>query len=493
VGKLDFIYYIASSYTLLWINTIEYDRAISNLSKQCNETLGSNCYSWDISEGIKNSNNSKEVLSKNIDNDNIQPKQPIDFICSCEEKHNIIFCKDYHIFLNNNSQSVELWRTLLNNINTLKENNNIFVIVSPYNKIISEIERYFTIIDFELPKREELSTILSTFASKEEMRNETLIETILNSGLGLTELEFENALALSISAFGYINSEIIYEQKKQLLKRNSCLELCNSDKDFSFIAGLDILKHFTKKMIASSKGRGVCLLGVAGTGKSFFAKCLGKETNRITISLDFGKLMGGLVGETERNTKEALQTIDSLSPCILFIDEIEKGLIGMSGGSHDSGVGVRQGGQFLTWLNDHKTDVYVVATANDVSKLPSELLRSERWDALFFVDLPSKQEQESLLEIYKSEYSIEDNEYVDLEQFTGAEIKSLCRLSSSLEINLTEAKKYITPVYKTYREKIDSLREWSKDRTINASSVVVKPIKKYIEEDNVRSFVNISK
>lgn len=489
---MDFVYYVASSYTLLWVNTIEYDRAINTLSKQCHSILSSNCFSWDIAEGVKILTPSKTV--KDIDNEEIEPRQPVDFICSCKEKHNIIFCKDYHIFLSNSNQSVELWRTLLNNINKLKENNNIFVIVSPFSKILSEIERYFTIVDFELPTKEDLSNILSLFASTEELQNNELIETILNNGLGLTDLEFENALALSISQFGHIEANIIYEQKKQLLKRNSCLELCNFDKGFESVAGLDILKDFVKKMVSSKKGRGVCLLGIPGTGKSYFAKCLGKETNRITISLDFGKLMGGLVGETEQNTLSALKTIDSLSPCILFIDEIEKGLIGMNGGNNDSGVGVRQGGQFLTWLNDHKSDVYVIATANDVSKLPSELLRAERWDALFFIDLPNKHEQGALLEIYKKEYFIEDDTYVDLEQFTGAEIKTLCRLASSLEVSLTQAKKYISPVYKTYAEKIENLREWSKDRTINASSAIEdKPVKNSINQDNVRNLINIIK
>jgi AAA+ superfamily predicted ATPase len=489
---MDFLYYIASSYTLLWVDTIEYDRAMDNLSAQCTEVLKSNCYSWDIIQGIKLLNVSKNAKIEEIDNENITPQQPINFICGLKKKHNIIFCKDFHVFLSNASQSIELWRLLLNNINILKENNNVFVIVSPFNKLLPEVERYFTVINFALPTKNELNAILSTFLNLEESQNTDLIQSILNSGLGLTELEFENALALSLAKYGYIEQNIVYEQKKQLLKRNSCLELCNFDKDFSSITGLDVLKDFTKKMALSKNGKGVCLLGIPGTGKSYLAKCLGKETNRITISLDFGKLMGGLVGETERNTNEALKLIDTLSPCILFIDEIEKGLSGMGGANVDSGVSIRQGGRFLTWLNDHSSDVYVVATANNVSNLPSELLRAERWDGIFFVNLPNKNEVNALLEMYKKEYGIESDEQIDLENYTGAEIKSLCRLASSLKVSLSEAKQYVIPVYKTYREKIESLKEWAKDRTINASSEI-EDIKSHSSDMKVKDLNDIRK
>lgn len=483
---MDFIYYVASSNPLLWVDTIEYDRAIQNISANCINTLNCVCFSWNIIQGIKLLN--KNINKITIDNEDISPSQPINYLISLKTKHNIIFCNDYHIFFNNSQDSIELWRLLLNNLDTLKENNNTFVIVSPFNKIPIEIEKYFSIIEFQLPTKKELLNILNNFDISDLPNNQ--IECILNNGLGLTHFEFENALALSITKYGEIKPDTIFEQKKQLLKRNSCLEICNYNKGFKDIAGLDVLKDFSKNMIISKKGRGICLLGVPGTGKSYFAKCLGKETNRLTISLNFGKLMGSLVGETERNTRETLKTIDALAPCILFIDEIEKNLIGINGGNNDSGVGVRQGGQFLTWLNDHESDVYVIATANDVSKLPSELLRAERWDAIFFVDLPNQIERESLLSLYEDEYNLE-HENIDLEGYTGAEIKSLCRIAFCLKKSLREALKYINPVSVTSYEKIKALREWAKDRTINASAEYnhnnfsVKNIKDYKKENYV--------
>lgn len=221
----------------------------------------------------------------------------------------------------------------------------------------------------------------------------------------------------------------------------------------------------------AKRGKGVLLLGVPGAGKSHFAKTLGKETGRVTINMDFGNLMGGIVGETEQKTRDALAVIDAMEPCILFIDEIEKGLAGTSGHNGDSGTSKRQGGMFLKWLNDHDSDVYVVATSNSINDLPPEFLRAERWDAIFFVDLPHEEERVAILNIYRKFYSIsdEDTQIPDIEGWTGAEIRSMCRLASSMEISLMEASQYICPIIKTMGEKIDALRNFATNRAIPAS------------------------
>lgn len=463
---MDFLYYVASSYPLIWVDTIEYERTIQDLCSKSSVTLKSKCFIWDIVQGIKDVSNNRYISCEEI-----TPMQPIEFICTLKERHNIIFCKDYHLFLEKPAQSVELWRYLLNNIDKMKEQNNIFVIVSPYSSMCSEISRYFTYVNFPLPTKEELRNVLIGFINKKDF-TENKISEIINNGIGLTEFEFENALAFSIAKYGEVNPMIIYEQKKQLIKQSTLLEICNHQYGFDSIAGLNILKGFTKRMISSSKGRGVFLLGVPGTGKSYFAKCLGKETGRLTISLNFGQLMGSLVGETERKTRATLQLIDNMAPCILYIDELEKGLSGMNNSNSDGGVSVRQGGQFLTWLNDHESDVFVVATANDATKLPSELLRAERWDCIFFIDIPTLAESSKLLELYAKEYNLTVDYDIDVRNYTGAEIKTLCRLASCLNISIEKAKKYVTPIYKINKEKIDELRKWSKNRTINASSEV---------------------
>ena len=194
--------------------------------------------------------------------------------------------------------------------------------------------------------------------------------------------------------------------------------------------------------------------------------------------LDFGLLMSSYVGETEQRTKEALDIADAMAPCILFIDEIEKGLAGVSRGAYvgDSGVSQRQGGLFLKWLQNHDSDVFVVATCNDISKIPAPYLRAERWDTVFFVDLPNTAEREAIFNLYKDHYNLSD-EQCDIkdivkftENWTGAEIRTLCRLASALNAKFSEATLYVKPIFETMRDSIEALREWAKHRAVPASA-----------------------
>jgi SpoVK/Ycf46/Vps4 family AAA+-type ATPase len=182
-------------------------------------------------------------------------------------------------------------------------------------------------------------------------------------------------------------------------------------------------------------------------------------------------MFGSLVGESEGKIRAALKIIDAFSPCVLFIDEFEKGISGIqSSGQTDSGVGSKVYGTFLTWLSDHKSRVFVVATCNDISKIPPEFLRAERWDAIFFVDLPNGRERKTIFEIYKKQFNIkEEFGAVNMDGWSGAEIKSLCRISAMLKSSLKDAAKYVMPLSQSMGEKINGLREWASTRTIPAS------------------------
>jgi SpoVK/Ycf46/Vps4 family AAA+-type ATPase len=196
--------------------------------------------------------------------------------------------------------------------------------------------------------------------------------------------------------------------------------------------------------------------------------------------------MGSLVGQTEKLTRQAFQIINAQPGCIVFIDEIEKALSGTNSQTNDSSI--RQGGQILQWLNDEKEDIYVIATANDVTKLPPEFLRAGRWDALFFADLPTEEEANQLLEHFCQKFEIDRGETpIDVVNWTGAEIESLCRIASSIEIPLEEAKAYVQPISKVANEKIVRLREWAQTRTIDASNVV----KKQINQNQTRKAVHL--
>ena len=190
------------------------------------------------------------------------------------------------------------------------------------------------------------------------------------------------------------------------------------------------------------------------------------------IVLDVGSLLGSLVGQSEERTRAALATIDAMAPCVVMIDEVEKAFAGVAaGGQNDSGVSSRMFGTFLTWLNDHESDVFVVCTANDVQKLPPEFSRAERFDAVFFLDLPDRGQKDAIWAIYRSRYGIEDEQRVpEDEGWTGAEIQSCCRLAALLDVPLTASAENIVPVSTTSAESIDRLRTWADGRCLSADS-----------------------
>src|SRR5690606_9157919 len=174
-----------------------------------------------------------------------------------------------------------------------------------------------------------------------------------------------------------------------------------------------------------------------------------------------GSLLGSLVGQTEQRTREAIRTIEAMAPCVVMVDEVEKAFAGVSGSS-DSGVSARMFGTFLTWLNDRTSDVYVVCTANDVAKLPPEFTRAGRFDAVFFVDLPSRAEKDAIWQLYLAEYGIDRDQPLPAdEQWTGAEIKSCCRLAALLDLPLVQAAQNVVPVAVTAAESVERLRTWA--------------------------------
>lgn len=210
------------------------------------------------------------------------------------------------------------------------------------------------------------------------------------------------------------------------------------------------------------------LLGVPGTGKSAFAKALGNETGRPTLILDVGSLMGSLVGQTEQNVRQALRIADAMAPCILFVDEIEKALAG-AGGANDSGVSARLLGSLLTWLNDHTSDVYFIGTCNDVSRLPPEFSRAERFDGIFFLDLPGASEKQAIWKLYLAHFGVDASQELPRDDnWTGAEIRACCRLAALLEMPLIEAAHHVVPVASTAADSVERLRGWADGRCLSA-------------------------
>jgi len=265
--------------------------------------------------------------------------------------------------------------------------------------------------------------------------------------------------------------------KSQQLKKSGLVSLHRGTESFDQLGGLDNLKAFCLRAMRrqseskpNNRPRGVLLLSPPGCGKSQFAKALGNETGRPTVVLDVGALLGSLVGQSESNVRAALKLADAMAPCVLYADEIEKSLAGAgSSGQTDSGVTARVFGSLLTWLNDHESDVFFVGTCNDASKLPPEFARAERFDGVFFVDLPGSDQKDAIWAIYTRHYGLDAKQArPDDANWTGAEIKSCCRLASLLDMPLAQAAQNVVPVAVTAGDKIESLRQWAAGRCLSA-------------------------
>ena len=329
-----------------------------------------------------------------------------------------------------------------------------------------------------LPNRAQLESIAREIATEDgELPEGNELEIILDSAAGLTRLEAENAFSLSLIRHSRIEPGAIWELKAGMLRKSGLMQLYHGEEDFDSLGGLENLKAFSKRSLLQrdrdnplKQPRGVLLLGVSGTGKSAFAKALGKETGRPTLVLDIGALMGSLVGQTEGNVRRALQIADTMAPCILFIDELEKALGGTtSSGNGDSGVSSRMLGTLLSWMNDHTSNVYLIATCNDISKMPPELSRAGRFDGIVFLDLPGRVQKDSIWQSYVAIFGLDQTQALpDDQDWTGAEIRSCCRLAALLDLPLKQAAQNVIPVARTASESVDNLRSWASGRCLDA-------------------------
>lgn len=350
------------------------------------------------------------------------------------------------------------------------------VLLAPVCSLPPELERQFVLVEHELPGREQLLGIARGVATEPgELPAGTELDAVLEAASGLTRLEAEGAFALSLVRHGRLEPPALWELKAQALKRSGLLTLHRGGESFADLGGLQALKTFCTRALRPGRrsdvtARGLLLLGVPGTGKSALAKAIGTETGRPTVCLDVGALMGSLVGETESRVRSALQQIDALAPCVVLIDEVEKALAGAAdGGRGDSGVGARLFGQLLTWLNDRQSDSFVVCTANDISKLPPELARAERFDAIYFLDLPGPEGRQAIWRQYLARYGLDPAQAKpDCAGWTGAEIQACCRLAALLDEPLLAVARLVVPVSQTAAESIERLRTWAAGRCLDA-------------------------
>ena len=461
--------YVRACFTGIWIESHEHQDALVAIAQLCCQEEW-RLATWNIEDGLR-------VPGMEADSGAADPLAAIRSLgtLATQDGTAILVVQNFHRF----TQSAEIVQALVSQIVAGKQNRTIIVVLSPIVDIPRELEKLFVVLEHELPDRDQLADIAQSIATEEgEMPNGPQCEAILDAAVGLTRYEAESAFSLSLVREGRLTAETLWEQKSQMLKKSGLLSLHRGGDDFSCLGGLTALKAFCKRSLLQpsrdnplKRPRGVLLLGVPGSGKSAFAKALGQETGRPTLVLDVGALMGSLVGQTEQNVRQALKVADAMAPCILFCDEVEKALSGVaSSGQTDSGVSARLFGSLLSWMNDHMSEVYLIATCNDISKLPPEFSRAERFDAVVFLDLPGREEKDTIWRLYLDAFELNaDQRLPDDTNFTGAEIRACCRLAALLDVPVVQAAQNVVPVAVTGAESVDRLRTWANGRCLSAN------------------------
>lgn len=460
--------YVNAAYSGIWIVTHEPDEAEREIVQHAGQQKWDIAV-WDVAQGLRLPGAGPQPADTGA-GDPLAALRALPALAK-PGGTGLLLLHNFHRFLT----SPEVVQTVFAQLVAGKRTRTFVVVLAPLVQVPIELEKLFVVLDHALPDRGTLEKIARevTGDCPEDLPAGDALERVLDAAAGLTRYEAEGSFALSLTRHNAIRPEAIWEMKAQALKKNNLLTLHRGQECFDSLGGLTTLKDFCRRALRpgrSVKARGVLLLGVPGTGKSAFAKALGNETGRPTLLLDLGALYGSLVGATEANVRQALKIADAMGPALLFVDELEKALSGV-GGQGDSGVSTRLFGTLLTWLSDHVSDVFFIGTCNDISRLPPEFSRAERFDGVFFLDLPEVKEKDLIWDMYRKHFNIAPNQVrPDDTDWTGAEIKSCCRLAALLDVTLTQAAQHVVPVSVTAAEQVEKLRSWASGRCLDASS-----------------------
>jgi AAA+ superfamily predicted ATPase/predicted nucleic acid-binding protein len=472
--------YLRSRFTLLILKTNEEERAVALLKKLCENTQRT-CVSWDISDhfiwitdNYGSPPNARDPLSA------------LEQIEKFDDNQNAIFIlKDFHDAWEN----PQIKRKLRNLSQKLKFTKKSIVVTTPSPKLPPELKDEAVIIEFPLPTHLELETVLSSLTTMPEVKvNLTSMgrEKLVQAALGLTAAQSQRVFAKAIVKNGVLDDrdiDLITEEKKQVIRESQALEFYAVTETPDDVGGLGILKEWLRlrEKAFSQEARnyglpapkGIALIGIPGTGKSLTAKMIGGLWRLPLLRLDVGAIFGSLVGESEERARHALNLAETVAPCVLWIDEIEKAL---AHGGSDSGTSTRVFGTILTWMQEKNVPVFVVATANDIKSLPPELLRRGRFDEIFFLDLPTEKERQEIFNVHLQKRGRIPQDYdVELlaknsEGYVGAEIEQA--IIDAMYTGFNDQKREFTsedilnalqrqvPLSISQRENIDALRRW---------------------------------
>lgn len=487
---------IQAQYPLVYLVTSEEERAEQTIAAIAQNKPQRRVFVWTVTHGIVEYGQPRNVTQHNT----VSPEAAIEWVTRQREPGMFVF-KDLHPFY-----SAPVIRWLRDAIASFKGSQKTIILMSPVQEIPIELEKEVAVLDFPMPSMAELNQVLST--QLEQFRGRRITtearEKLLKAALGLTRDEAEKVYRKAQVTAGRLTEEevgVVLSEKKQLIRRNGILDYIEEDETIDSVGGLEELKRWLKQRSNAFTERareyglpqpkGMLILGVPGCGKSLIAKTTSRLWGLPLLRLDMGRVYdGSMVGRSEANLRNALKTAESISPAILFIDELDKAFAGGAGSADsDGGTSSRIFGSFLTWMQEKTSPVFVMATANRVERLPGEFLRKGRFDEIFFVDLPTAEERQEIFKIHLSKRRREIARF-DLDQlanvcdgYSGAEIEqalvaamyeAFAQEREFTQLDIIAAIKSTLPLSRTMTEQVTALRDWARQRARPAASSVAE-------------------
>ena len=485
---------IRAKYPIIYLTTWEERRVEESIRGVC-EKLKRQLHTWSLTQGMK----PQVVRTSGPANPTSLPGELEALALAHEAQEFTVFLlKDFHPYMKD-PRVVRLMRDLAGR---LRGKAQTLILMGPVLVLPPELEKDISVVDFPLPGPSEIEAkmnqVLDAVKDNPQVKAElddVQRELIIKSAQGLTLDEIESVFARSLVVMKTLDVDAVLEEKKQIVRKSGLLEYYPAEESLKDVGGMELLKEwlenrtncFTDKAreFGIPTPKGILLLGVQGCGKSLTAKAVAANWNLPMLKLDVGRIFGSLVGQSEENIRKAIKVAESVAPCVLWADELEKGFAGTSGsGVSDGGTTARVFATFLTWMQEKTAPVFLIATANDVSQLPPEMLRKGRFDEIFFIDLPDRDERKEIFRIHlkkrkrdPSLYDLEDLA-IQTKGYSGAEIEQIVvgalflAFSDNNELNqghLEIEAKSVVPLSAMMKEDIADLRAWASSRTRPAS------------------------
>jgi len=476
----EFELLLRARYPLIYIASLEEERIEAEITSVAQALGNRGVYVWDFVDGYQGNLNDAGAAKRNP----LQALEQVEKLPA--DAPGVFILRDFHRFLEDAATA----RKLRNLARKLKAQPKNIVVLAPTVQVPRELSEVLTVIEFALPNVAEIAAELDRLtAGFPQTLDSGMRDAIIRSCQGLSMERIRRVLGKAIAIHGSLSADmvsLILEEKQQTIRQTQILEFYPATENMTDIGGLDNLKDWLMRrggafserarQYGLPNPRGLMLVGIQGTGKSLTAKVIAHHWNLPLLRLDVGRLFGGLVGESESRTRETIARAEALAPCILWIDEIDKAFAGV-GSTGDSGTTSRVFGTFITWMAEKQSPVFVVATANDIQRLPPELLRKGRFDEIFFVGLPDRRERREIFAVHLGRVRPHNLSSYDLDRlayetpdFSGAEIEQMMIEAMHIGFSqnrdfttddILEAASQIVPLARTAQERIQALQSWA--------------------------------